>query len=99
MNLFSWIFIITLLLGAILQWTLTRRQIGAVQKHRAQVPDAFSEQVTLAEHQKAADYTQVKAHFSLLLLPLEVLLLLAWTVGGLLNGLDQFWQTLEWSPV
>ncbi|MDM8546047.1 M48 family metallopeptidase [Candidatus Venteria ishoeyi] len=99
MNLFSWIFIITLLLGAILQWTLTRRQIGAVQKHRAQVPDAFSEQVTLAEHQKAADYTQVKAHFSLLLLPLEVLLLLAWTVGGLLNGLDQFWQTLGWSPV
>ncbi len=36
---------------------LKRRQAASVAAHRAQVPSDFAGQVSLADHQRAADYT------------------------------------------
>jgi STE24 endopeptidase len=61
------------------------------------VPDAFAGQIPLADHQKAARYTLAKGGFGRIELIWGGLLLLAWTLGGGLNLLDQAWRTLDWS--
>ena len=42
---------------------LASRQIRHVAQHRAQPSAPFAERITLAAHQKAADYTMAKARF------------------------------------
>ena len=44
---------------------LDRRQIRYVAAHRDQVPAAFVGRISLADHQKAADYTMAKTRFGM----------------------------------
>ncbi|MGH8657835.1 MAG: M48 family metallopeptidase [Gammaproteobacteria bacterium] len=74
---------------------LDRRQIRHVRRHRQRVPEAFTDQIPLADHQKAADYTVTHARFAQYELLLESMLLLAWTLGGGLDLLDRTWRHLE----
>ncbi len=67
---------------------LTLRHSKHIAAHRNAVPAAFAAQITLAQHQKAADYTQAKIKFGLLILALELLVLFAWTLGGGLSALS-----------
>ncbi len=73
---------------------LTLRHSRHIAAHRGAVPAAFAGQITLEQHQKAADYTQAKIRFGLLALAIELVVLLAWTLGGglaaLSNVLAQF---------
>ncbi len=84
-------YILTLVFAAFLvaglgvKFWLASRQIRHVARHRDAVPAAFAGAVTLAAHQKAADYTIVKTRFGLLELALGAAVLLGWT---LLGGLD-----------
>lgn len=68
---------------------LIHRNITHIQLNRSRVPDAFSEKITLDEHQKAADYTTVKLKFSNIELVFSSLMLILWTIGGGLQYLDQ----------
>ncbi|NKB39167.1 MAG: M48 family metalloprotease [Gammaproteobacteria bacterium] len=99
MNTFSYIFIFALLTGFFLQWVLTQRQIGNVRRHRQQVPEAFSDKISIDEHQKAADYTVAKASVNQAELVLTTLVLLVWTLGGGLQWLDAFWRALSISDI
>jgi len=92
MNTFSILFVIILLLGTGLEWWLLYRQRTYVQAHRGQVPAAFRTHISLADHQKAADYTLAKTGFSRWLLLVDSGLLLLWTLGGGLNVIDQWWR-------
>ena len=65
-------------------WLLTR-QIRHVAQHRDRVPDAFASTVSLATHQRSADYTMAKARLALLSTGFAAVVLLGWT---LLGGLD-----------
>ncbi len=78
-----------LVLGLALKFWLCTRQIRHVAHHRAQVPTAFAQTITLAAHQKAADYTVAKARLGLLELAMSTALLLAWTLLGGLSSLNQ----------
>ncbi len=87
-------FAAALLLGLGLKFWLASRQIHHVAHHRATVPAAFASTITLAAHQKAADYTAAKVRFGLLETALGAAVLLGWT---LLGGLDALNQTLlQW---
>lgn len=97
MNTFSFVFVIALLAGFILEWLLTRRHLQYVLAHREQVPEAFSEQIPLEDHRKAADYTRAKGRTGQWELCLSTLVLVAWTLGGGLQVLDQAWRSLELS--
>ena len=68
---------------------LTSRQIRHVARHRDNVPAAFAATVTLPAHQKAADYTVAKARFGLLEMAFGAAVLLAWTLLGGLDALNQ----------
>lgn len=96
---FTLLFLAMLAISTLMRLYLSQRQINHVAQNRAKVPDSFSDKITLEDHQKAADYTTAKVKFGRLPLFYEIILLLAWTLGGGLQWLDQNILTLELSPV
>jgi STE24 endopeptidase len=96
------LFSAALVLGLLLKLYLSSRQIRHVARHRDRVPPAFAATISLASHQKAADYTLTKARFGLLELAFGSAVLLGWT---LLGGLDSLNQALansalaQWGPL
>ena len=88
---FTALFSALLVLGLVTKLYLTTRQIRHVARHRDQVPAAFASTITLASHQKAADYTIAKARLGMLETGFAAVLLTGWT---LLGGLDALNQTM-----
>ena len=93
---FTWIFIAALLLSVGMRHWLAMRQIRHVALHRASVPNEFASRISLADHQKAADYTLAKSRLALYDLALDAMLLLAWT---LLGGLHWLCRNGDWCGV
>lgn len=79
---FSVLFVIFLGITVSLQFWLSTRQIRHVARHRQAVPAEFAEKISLAAHQKAADYTIAKTQFGLVSLFVSVIVLLAFTLFG-----------------
>ena len=71
---------------------LTLRQISFVAAHRGAVPDDFAERISLAAHQKAADYTVDRNKLAILTTLVDAALLLILTLGGGLAWLHDFWS-------
>ena len=87
--LFSALVAAALLLSVGLRIWLSLRQIRHVSSHRAQVPADFQSVVSLASHQKAADYTLSKTRFGIFAMVFNAVVLVAWTLLGGLNALNQ----------
>lgn len=79
-------------LSVTLRLWLSWRQERHVQSHRQQIPVAFAAQISLAAHQRAADYTVARVRLGRLDLLLEAGLFLALTWGGGLQALHEFWS-------
>jgi STE24 endopeptidase len=99
MNNFSFIFLAALAGSLLLRYWLAVRHLTHVRSHRTKVPASFAERISLAEHQKAADYTITNTRFGMLALAWESLLLLGWTLGGGLELLDTAWRDSGFGPV
>ncbi len=82
MSLFTSIFITFLVASTLCRLWLSLRQTRHVSAHRGQVPDPFTGQISLEDHQKAADYTNAKAQLGRMETVYDSLLLVGWTVGG-----------------
>jgi STE24 endopeptidase len=89
-HLWTLVFAAMLLLGLVVKFWLASRQIRHVATHRDQVPAAFAQTVSLAAHQKAADYTIAKSRLGLLELAFGAAVLLGWTLLGGLHALNQW---------
>ncbi|MGC1176310.1 M48 family metallopeptidase [Polaromonas sp.] len=83
------LFSAALVLGLLTKFYLASRQIRHVARHRDQVPAAFAGIISLASHQKAADYTITKARFGLLELAFGAAVLVGWTLLGGIDALNQ----------
>jgi len=79
---FSALFIAALLSNAVIKLWLAYRQLNHVAANRAEVPEAFREQINIAAHHKAADYTSTLVRFGALTIIFDTVLLLVFTVGG-----------------
>ena len=79
------VFAAALLASLGVKFWLATRQIRHVAAHRNAVPPAFAATITLAAHQRAADYTLAKGRFGLLTMAFGAAVLLGWT---LLGGID-----------
>jgi STE24 endopeptidase len=99
MNTFTSVFLLALTISLIVQLWLTFRQIKHVSAHHDAVPSAFSNKISLDDHQKAAKYTLAKSRFGITELMLSTLLLLGWTLGGGLNLIDEIWQGVGMSDL
>jgi STE24 endopeptidase len=81
---FTIVFLIAFIASFGLRHWLSQRQIRYVSEHRATVPTEFAEKISLAEHQKAADYTIAKLRLGILENGVNAVILIAFTLlGGL----------------
>jgi STE24 endopeptidase len=93
-NFWSWVFLGMLIAVTATQMWLAQRQIAHVRKHRDTVPSMFAGAIPLPSHQKAADYSIAKAHFEIAGILLGALVLLLFTLGGLIDWFDKAWKPL-----
>lgn len=82
---FTLAFALALVASLLVKFWLATRQVRHVARHRDAVPAPFEQAITLAAHQKAADYTVAKARLGLVEMAWGAAVLLGWT---LLGGLD-----------
>ena len=85
MHTLTLVFVAALLASLLIKFWLATRQMRHVAAHRSSVPPAFAPSITLAAHQRAADYTLAKGRLGLLSLAFGSAVLLGWT---LLGGID-----------
>ncbi len=84
-HLLTLLFVIALIGSFVGRCWLASRQIRHVSRNRGAVPAAFVDAVSLAAHQKAADYSIEKLRLGLVSAAVGSAVLLGWT---LLGGLD-----------
>ena len=80
--MFTALFICACCLYFTVKWWLSSRQMRHIARHRAVVPAPFDAQITLEQHQYAADYALVRQRFGRVGLMVSMGLLLFWTLGG-----------------
>jgi STE24 endopeptidase len=101
---FSLVFAAAVLLTAGLRLWLAARQIRHVSRHRDAVPAAFAGRVSLAAHQRAADYTVARTRLGMVEFLLGMLTLVGFTLLGGLQWLHESLVSLLpqdawWRPV
>jgi STE24 endopeptidase len=89
MQAFSLLFLVFVALATATDLWLAARHARYVRAHRRAVPAQFAATISLEAHQKAADYTLAKLAVERWAGLWSVVVLLAWTLGGGLNGLDR----------
>lgn len=99
MNTFTYLVIITLISGVLLQWRLSARHIRHIRTNRDKVPDNFADRISLEAHRKAADYNCAKTRIRLAELVVSSVLLLVWTLGGVLDLLDSVIRPYQLSTI
>jgi STE24 endopeptidase len=92
----TFVFVGLLALTTLVRLWLGKRHIQYVQSHRNQVPNAFAHTISLEAHQKAADYSSAKSRLTIAETVAQAVLLLALTIGGGLQWIDQLWT--QWLP-
>jgi STE24 endopeptidase len=92
MQSFTLIFLGALLATSLIKTWLATRQMRHVRQHRDAIPAEFATQISLEEHQKAADYSAAKTPLAFAHILLDAAVLLAFTLGGGLQALDNLWR-------
>jgi STE24 endopeptidase len=92
MHAFTIAFLAALATATAMRLWLAARHVRHVRAHRGAVPPEFVPAVTLAAHQKAADYTAAKTHLGAVETLVSAGLVLAFTLGGGLQALYDLWS-------
>ena len=85
---FSILFVSFFVITLSLRFWLAGRQVRHVLTHRKQVPPEFASKISLAAHQKAADYTVAKTRFGMLATLFGGFVLIGFTLLGGLQALS-----------
>ena len=78
-----------LLTNVLLKLWLNARQVRHVAQHRGEVPSTFASQISLSDHQKAADYTLAKVKVAQIDILIDAVVLVGWTLMGGLSALNE----------
>ena len=82
-----------------IRFWLATRQLGALRRHRDEVPAPFAATISAADHARAADYTAARLRLARLELLWDAAVLLAATLGGGLAALDAWVAGFGWPPL
>lgn len=95
MNVISVLFVASLLAHMVIEWWLSVKNQRYIAQHRAEVPSEFAGIVTLASHQKAADYSAKKLSMGRYLLVFDVMILLVLSLGGGFQFIYNQWLAVD----
>ncbi|MEM9056912.1 MAG: M48 family metallopeptidase [Pseudomonadota bacterium] len=96
---FTVVFLAFLIGGTAFRVWLGARQTRAMRSNRAAVPAPFDAQISLDDHQKAADYTAASTRLQMVDTIVDALLLVGWTLGGGIALLDRLWSAADLGPL
>ena len=88
MNVFAILFLAALVIATGMRLWLASRHVRHIQANRGAVPAAFSNDIGLEAHQKAADYSSAKTRLNMKALAFDAAVLLILTFGGGLQAID-----------
>ena len=91
-------FIAVLTLSTGIHLWLVKRHINFVSLNKNKVPDAFKENISLKDHQKAANYAIEKSKLGINDTIAQAFILLLLTVGGLISVISELFSTFT-SPL
>ena len=94
MNVFAFLFVAALLASTALRLWLAARHLRHIRGHRGAVPAAFSHDIDLSAHQKAADYSSAKTRLNMKAMVFDAAILLILTFGGGLQAIDNLAASL-----
>jgi STE24 endopeptidase len=98
-SVFTLLFVMALALMVAVRLWLSIRHVTHVRAHRERVPAEFASRIGLAAHRKAADYTVARSGAARVEMAAETVLLLLFTLGGLLDWLVRFTGGLTSHPL
>jgi STE24 endopeptidase len=93
---FTILFVVFLAITLSIRFWLASRHIRHVLQHRHAVPPQFSEKISLEAHQKAADYTVARTKFGLVMLIVNTMVLVGFTLLGGLQWLSSALVELQY---
>jgi STE24 endopeptidase len=88
-NIFTKVFLFILFFKSLVESILDKRNLNHIVKNRGEVPQKFATQITLPEHQKAADYSVEKIKVNQFFHLFDLVIFLIWTLGGGLESLNR----------
>ena len=94
MNVFAILFLAALVISTGVRLWLASRHVRHIQANRVAVPAAFSHDIDLAAHQKAADYSCAKTRLNMKAMIFDAAVLLLLTFGGGLQAIDNLASSL-----
>ena len=99
MHSFTLLFLFFLVASVTVRLWLSQRQFNHIQAHKNRVPEAFSDKISLQDHQKAAEYSCTKLRVGRVSLAWDTACLLFWTLGGGLSIIDNWWANFSLAPL
>ncbi len=98
-SLYTKLFLVALFLKSLIESYLDYRNMNHIVKHRSDVPLKFKEQISLADHQKAADYSVEKIKVSQAFHLFDLVIFLGLTLLGGLELINQYAMGFQTSPI
>jgi len=99
MSIVTSLFLVLVIIILGLKLYLNRRQIAAISNHYNQVPAQFAATISMEQHQKAANYNISKLKVDNFQEIYATILLLAFTLGGGINLINNLFPNLVSSPL
>ncbi len=93
------IFLSFLFVKTIVEYWLCIRNQRYIKKHRNNVPEKFTDKISIKDHQKAADYTTTKIKFGYITRFYGVIILLLWTIGGGFNFINSIASNFNYGVI
>ena len=88
-NIYTKIFLGALFLKSLVESVLDKGNLVHIAQNRQTVPAKFASQISLADHQKAADYSVEKIKVNQYFHLFDLVVFLMWTLGGGLEAINQ----------
>jgi len=89
-HIYTKLFLSALFIKSMVESYLDKRNLDHIIANRNSVPEKFSSQISLADHQKAADYSAEKIKVNQIFHFFDLIIFIAWTIGGGLELLNRF---------
>ena len=98
-SFYTKLFLVALFVKSLIESLLDKRNMDHIIKNRNAVPAKFQDQITLADHQKAADYSVEKIKVAQIFHFIDLVVFLLLTLAGGLELINHLAMQVNASPI